>query len=921
MTSTFGRFLLAGAVMLAPVSASAAEAAADAPSTIDGLLQTAAPSGPIVSRPPVFTDDDQLLFAVISGDLQLSDGFEAYSSRAGVFLPIGALARLIDVNLDVDPSRQRANGWVITPTRTLQVDLVARRIIVAGVETRLSEADGIVKDGDIYLRTSVIEKLLPLKITADVPGLNLILAPTEKLPFLERYERERRAKGLGAETEEGGTLLVPNPYRLFSPPFLDANINLGAGNHDPRNTGSYDVRVAGDVLGTGMQLFAGSDQDLNLASARILFTRKDPEGKTAGPFGATRSAAGDTFTPNLAIGARSTAGRGLAITSVPLEQASVFDRIDIRGELPLGYQVELYVNEVLRGSQTQPFQGRYEFLQVNLAYGLNVIRVVFYGPRGERREEVRRINVGGGQLKRGQTAYSFGAVQEGRSVFGIGDENFTGLPGTGEWRVTGQIAHGFSETLTGVASYARYTPFTGTRQMGSLGVVASLGTGALAVDVAGDDEGGSALAAGYAGRIGNTSIVGRHSEYRGGFVDEAQSSALGGVPLNRNTSLSIDTLIGLFGANVPASFRVARDEFESGAWTTNVDARLSRPFGRYLASTALTYRIAGGTSGAGPDALTGSVDVSGLVGTKWQVRAGASYLITPRFEVSDAAISADRNFGDRNALHLGVQHNFIADDTRFDVGETWRLKQADVSLVAGYALKQKDFRVGLQLALGFGYDPWRNRYAVLGPGVASGGAMAIDAFIDENGDGMRQPGEKPLPGLVVQGGRYAETTDKNGHAIITGMGDAAYGQATVDLSSLEDPYLLPPATNVKVVPRPGRMIRVPYAVSESGEVELRVLFQAAGNIGRGISALHIELVDAQGKVAASGSSEFDGTLIFEGVRPGTYQVRIEPAQAERLKMALVSPVSVTIKPGGGFSGKVNVSVASRSADPRPGATK
>jgi hypothetical protein len=900
--------------MLAPVSASAAEAAADAPATIDGLLQTAAPSGPIVSRPPVFTDDDQLLFAVISGDLQLSDGFEAYSSRAGVFLPIGALARLIDVNLDVDPSRQRANGWVITPTRTLQVDLVARRIVVAGVETRLSEADGIVKDGDIYLRTSVIEKLLPLKITADVPGLNLILAPTEKLPFQERYERERRAKGLGSEAGEAQPLFVANPYQLFSPPFVDANINLGAGNHDPRSTGSYDVRVAGDFVGWGMQLFAGSDQELNLASARALLTRKDPEGRTAGPFGATRSAIGDTFTPNLAIGARSTAGRGLAITSFPLEQANVFDRIDLRGELPLGYQVELYVNEVLRGSQSQPVQGRYEFLQVNLAYGLNVIRVVFYGPRGERREEVRRINVGGGQLKRGQTAYSFGAVQEGRSIFGLGDENFAGSPAQDEWRVTGQIAHGLSESMTAVASYARYTPLTGTRQMGSLGLVSSLGAGALAVDAAADDQGGAALAGGYAGRIRNTSIVARHAEYRGGFVDEAQSGSGSSVPLERSSTLSIDTLIGLFGANVPASFRVARDEFEGGAWIGSVDARFSRPFGRYLASTALRYQLAGGGPGPGVDILTGSVDVSGLVGGKWQVRAGANYLITPKFELGDANISADRNFGDRNALHLGVNHNFQSDDTRFDVGETWRLKQADVSLVAGYAVKQQDFRVGLQLALGFGYDPWRNRYAVLGPGAASGGAMAIDAFIDENGDGVRQPGEKPLPGLAVQGGRYAETTDKNGHAIITGLGDSAYAQASVDLSSLEDPYLLPPAAAVKIVPRPGRMVRVPYPVAESGEVELRVLFQSAGNIGRGISALHIELVDATGKVAAIGSSEFDGTIILEGVRPGTYQVRIEPAQAERLKMTLVSPVTVTIKPGGGFAGKFNVPVAARPAD-------
>ena len=179
MTRRIGRLLLAGAVLLAPASAVRAELAADAaPTDIGGLLKAVASTGPIVARPPAFTDDDQLLFAVSSGQLQLSDSFEGYSSRAGVFLPIGALARLIDINLDVDPARQRARGWVVTPSRTIEVDLVNHRLVVGGVETRLSEADGVVKDGDIYLRTAVIEKLLPVKIAPDIPGLNLSLTPT-----------------------------------------------------------------------------------------------------------------------------------------------------------------------------------------------------------------------------------------------------------------------------------------------------------------------------------------------------------------------------------------------------------------------------------------------------------------------------------------------------------------------------------------------------------------------------------------------------------------------------------------------------------------------------------------------------------------------------------------------------------------------
>ena len=72
----------------------------------------------------------------------------------------------------------------------------------------------------------------------------------------------------------------------------------------------------------------------------------------------------------------------------------MFGWIDLRGELPLGYDVERYVNDILRSGQSTPVQGRYEFRDVPLVRGVNVIRVVAYDPRGERSEEVKDQNGG-----------------------------------------------------------------------------------------------------------------------------------------------------------------------------------------------------------------------------------------------------------------------------------------------------------------------------------------------------------------------------------------------------------------------------------------------------------------------------------------------------------------------------------------------
>ena len=51
-------------------------------------------------------------------------------------------------------------------------------------------------------------------------------------------------------------------------------------------------------------------------------------------------------------------------------------------------------NDVLQGTQSTADRGQYEFLAVPLTQGVNVIRIVTYGPRGQRSEETRIINAG-----------------------------------------------------------------------------------------------------------------------------------------------------------------------------------------------------------------------------------------------------------------------------------------------------------------------------------------------------------------------------------------------------------------------------------------------------------------------------------------------------------------------------------------------
>jgi hypothetical protein len=902
MKPSLGAVGLAAVLSLGGGLPAAAAAAPDA--------KPADAAGPIVtstSRP--FTSNDLLLFELSAAGHQLDDGFGAYGSRAGVFLPFGQLTRLLDLAVTVDAERGRADGWVLSQDRPLHLDLAAHKAQIGNRTVEFSDAQAALFQGDLYLRADLIEQLLPLTLKVDQASLSIEITPKAKLPFQERLERETRKGGLAASASPAEEVLkVQTPYRAFSPPAVDVNILAGGGNHGAQTQTQADVRVAGDLAFAGFQSYAGTDASGRLNDVRVLFERKDPQGQTVGIPGLTRADVGDTFTPGLLLGARSVAGRGVAVTTGPLEQANVFDKIDIRGELPAGWQAELYVNEVLRASQLDPVDGRYEFLQVSLVYGVNVIRVVLYGPRGERKEDVRRVNVGATSLAKGEAVFSFGAVQESTQVVNLQNNTAIGLGGAGDLRTVGQLAYGLGGGATVTTGVAAYTPTPNDhRTMGSLGLSGSLMGAAAEIDGAVDNHSGAALAFGLAGRPLDISIVARDSEYNGQFIDENHFT-FGSEPLRRATNLNLAYTANLAGIGaLPLSALIERDQFVTGGDRYSAQGQVSKPIGRYLVSGSLDYESTGQLTSSRQ--MTGSLDVSGMAPGNWQLRGSLDYQVIPDDRLVSALFTADKQILDRAALRLGLQKTFgPGAATELTGGLTYRFHVADLSLTGNWDTQRGAFSIGLQLSFSFAFDPLQKRYRAVLPGAATGGGVALDAFRDSDGDGVREPGEAGVQGLKVEGGRQPVTTDQQGHSLTTGLGDGAQARVHVDADDLGDPYISTPPEIIEIVPRPGQIAVVPYPIQATGEVELKFTFQRPGDIARGLSALSIQLIDEAGKVVAEGRTEYDGSLLLENLHRGTFQVRIEPAQAARLKLTLAAPVTVKVGSAGGFVGRISARV-------------
>ncbi|MGZ3280499.1 MAG: hypothetical protein ACXWKN_10685 [Phenylobacterium sp.] len=863
----------------------------------------AAAAAPVTDRPPPFTSDDLLLVQVIADNLSLTDDFGVYASRAGLYVPLGELARLIDLSISVDPRRGRAEGFVLSSSRSFVLDLQGRRAQVGDRAVPVADAQALRFEDDIYLRADLVEQLLPLKLKPDLHGLQLVLIPTESLPFQERLALERRRLGLGRGAAEEPVLKMRAPYALFSPPAVDIDLDAEA---DTRTAGSrqFQFDLAGDLAYSSLRLYVGSDAEARLDTVRLLMDRKDADGRALGPLGLTEISAGDTYTPFLQLGARSVGGRGLAFTSEPLERASVFEKINLRGDLPAGYQVELYINEVLRASIAQSSDGRYDFQDVALSFGLNTVRLVFYGPRGERREEVQRVNVGSGALARCQFVYSFGAVQQDTSLITTGgtDSGAHGPPGFMDPRIVGSAAYGLTDKLTLQAAFARYTPNGGlARDMTSLGLATSAMGLALQAVGAADSRGGAAGMIGVAGRPFGVSTVFRHAEYGGAFADEGVASA--GSGLRRDTALDLDFNAPLRWGPWPMSVRAAWDAYAGGTNQISASARLTKPIGRYLLSDSLNY--ASITGPAGSRQLINETDVSVLVRRVWQLRGGLSFDVTPDPRLQNLFVTIQRDIAQRAALSFSASKGFGPGEGAVLQGAViWRLKAMDLTFGAGYDTQRSNAFFGLRISTGLLFDPVARAYRAVGPGAATGGALAVHGFVDGNGDGRWEPGEAPVAGISTQSGRRPGATDDKGELLGTGLGDGAKARVYLDASKIDDPYLTPPPAIIELAPRAGRVIEAPYPMTASSEVEVQVLFTRPGEKARGLSALAVQLVSANGAVGGQGRTAYDGTVVIENIRPGVYTLRIDPDQAQRLHMTLKAPVTVKALPSGGFLGRV-----------------
>jgi hypothetical protein len=852
------------------------------------MLLALCAGGVAASTPPAATNgaaagwradpDDQFLLDVTIRQFRLGDGVRAYNAPEGTCVVLGDFLTTLDVPVKVDLPAKRATGWAFKESNRISIDYAAMSATYGAKSEAI--APGTIREtpDGWCVQTAALARWFGIGVKPVTAGAVLMLDSEAKLPVELAMERQQRSQHIHPASFDLSTLpQVRLPYRMWRAPALDFVVSAGVtyrAKDGVRLDRQSSIYAAGEIAHLSYDAQLSTTQKGIPSALRLRAYRSDPDAGLLGPLKATHFGFGDVEGFESPLTGASANGRGTVVTNRPLTVQTAFDKTRFEGDLPAGWEAEIYRNGELLGFAKSDSSQRYVFDDVQLLYGENQVRIVLYGPQGQTRERDETLNVGQDNAPAGKTWYWAGINQPGRDVFTLHKPpDVASLP---KAQAAVSVEHGIDDKMS-VGVLARVMLIDDERVTFVEGSVRrSIGPVLAEVSAARESSGGYAARAQVLGKIGpvniNAEAVLANDFHLHG--SRAQSA--------RDFRVMLDAPLKLGRTVIPAHADVRFTDHRDGSKQLDAAARLSASFDRFNLATEVRYQKQFLASGpAPPGELNLGFIGSGHIGDV-RLRGTTSFDVSPTTRFRSAELSAYWSASENVDWEAAAAYDSAGHRGRFRVSHIHRFDSLGVALTGEAAT---DGSVALGVNLNFSLDA-RHGITLSRRPLAQAGVVHALVYRDLNDNGLHDPSEPFEKGaLVTTGTKQAErTTDAGGSVTIGGL--TAFLPVTVglDAASLDDPMLTPKKALQVVVPRPGVPAEVQIGLVGGGDIEGAIV----KNGGLGFEGLDLELVDESGKVMSTARTDFDGFFLFERMPYGHYTVRVakDAAVAARISTEL-----------------------------------
>lgn len=819
------------------------------------------------SVPAFFIEDNQMIMALLLEDGTLtSNSLEVYRTGNTWYIPLTAFQEALDLAIVVSPALGQAEGFYIEESNIFKLDM-GKCQAVSKKEVLPYPCDQVVIfDDEIYVQDSVLEKWFQLHLKINSLSSEIVIA--SKFKFPKQLRQERREKLDPAFKHEAK---LPDGYqeqkledKKIGEGSFDQQIIFGKQKNSALSSDYFrhDTSASLEVLGFETKGFLGGERD-TITESSLNISKKDPHGQILGPLKARSIEFLDLVTPTVPLIASSTRTRGVLISSFPLNQPNVFSSKDFRGSLPSNWDVELYQNDILISRRQADVATEYEFKDVTLYYGVNRFRLIFYGPQGQRKEQVEVVNVGQQSAAPADSYYRLGVgtkTEDSNSVLTLAQYKF-----------------GLSSQLTAGLSYYqdKSSDSQNTIDYGLVDLSGSFSRFYGTLNLAGNSQSGNAAEIIVQAPFDNFVLGMSHaqlSNFKSSLFNKEETRYLQQTnKLNGNFNL-----YPFLPVRIDAELQ--ENTYDDGTSLTAITQRTSWQIARSYWFNTLTKE------------LTTNPEFSGQLITIFPVEK-YEFRTTVDYKKSVAAIAATLEYRLTNkySYDINVKHTIENAITDFQGTLNRRYQYATLGVELASDTTGNHRIMGL-VSYSCTQNPRQNMPSWAPLAQTQFGAASVRVFLDKDYNGKYGEGDVLLPdiSLRVNQNDVDETTDKNGEAMLLQLPTHQATDISMSLKSLPDPLYSPAVKGVRLVPRPGQVSQIEFPVVVYGEIDGTVQVDKGKGL-RGLRNISVQLRNLSGEIITTIQTEADGYFLFKDLLPGEYKVTLDSASSSLRNVEFEKP--------------------------------
>ena len=755
------------------------------------------PPAPATTSAPV--DSAQPILVELRLGHLVSRTVRAYQARSEVLVPLTQLLQLAEIGYRLSPAG-RLEATVDPGGRHLVIDAASDTMRYGAQRVRVEPDFRLFKDGELYVGAERLGNLLGSPFVVDFSELTVTLADPSDLPVARRVWRAAARAAL----LRGPEALHPDVLLGAERPSWDGLVfdySLLAPSSQPLASGGYTGALGADALGGSLELAASSVGPAADGIVRI-------DGSWTGVW------RDHPWLQQLRLGDGVSTGpaprtlRGVTLTNTPFIRPSVIGLERYAGVLEgSGWSLEAYRGGELIGFDSVDAVGRFR-LELPVRYGENPVDFVAYGPLGEIRNFNQTFRVQAELLPAHRFEYGLSAGSC-RSV---------------QCRATGNLDlhYGVTERWTVEAGLDQFWRDTLADLSHPYASVAGSLSNAWTVTA---DGVGTALA--HGGVRYEPSIDLRLSADYTRYAASTVAPIL--TPAGAHSRL---ILVGFLRPLPQAGFFYFDGTFDRmtslSGQTTLVRLETST---QGQALRALPFvRLEQSAPAAGPSATRSFLGVNGFVlprpalgpvlGPLW-LRTGTEVELDGPVRLAAYSFLVARPLGHGLRVETGVSWLRGATGPVVSLSLTSYLSgvrsYTTLTAPAGGVASGSQFVQGSLL-----WDRATGRLATApGPSLERSGVSG-HVFLDENANGIQDPGEPGLAGVRVRVGTSTAVSDANGEFRVWDIVPFEPVSVQVDSLSLPSPLVVPAFGSALLEPGPNRFRGLNVPIVRAGVVEGRL---------------------------------------------------------------------------------------------------